>query len=69
MRASEVANIIAPPTPWAPRQRLSMSDEVETPQSSEDTEKMPSPTAKTSRRPNMSPITPAVRRKAARVSE
>ncbi len=69
MRASEVANMMAPPTPWAARDRLSMSGEVESPQRSEETEKMPRPMANTPRRPNMSPSTPAVSRKAARVSE
>jgi hypothetical protein len=69
MRASEVANMMAPPTPWAARARLSMREEVDRPQISEATEKTPSPMANTSRRPNMSPITPAVSRKAARVSE
>ena len=61
--------MMAPPTPWAARDRLSISDVVDSPQISEATEKTPRPTAKTSRRPNMSPTTPAVRRKAARVRE
>ena len=69
MSASEVANMMAPPTPCAARARLSMSEVVDRPHTREETEKTPSPTAKTSRRPNMSPTTPAVRRKAARVSE
>ena len=46
-----------------------MIEVVDSPQTSEATEKIPRPTANTSRRPNMSPMTPAVRRKAARVSE
>ena len=69
MSASEVANMMAPPTPWAPRARFSISEDEERPHTSDDTEKTPSPTAKTTRRPNMSPRTPAVRRKAARVKE
>ena len=61
--------MMAPPTPWAARARLSMREEVDSPQTSEESEKTPSPTANTSRRPNMSPTTPAVSRNAARVSE
>ena len=51
IRASEVANMMAPPTPWTPRHRLSMSELVETPQSSEASENTPRPTAKTSAPP------------------
>ena len=69
MRASEVANMTAPPTPWAARARLSMREDVASPQTSEEAVNTPSPMANTPRRPNMSPSTPAVRRKAARVSE
>ena len=61
--------MMAPPTPWAARARLSISEEVDNPQTSDEAEKTPRPMANTSRRPNMSPITPAVRRKAAKVSE
>jgi hypothetical protein len=46
-----------------------MRDESERPQTSDATVKMLSPTANIFFRPNMSPNTPAVRRKAARVSE
>ena len=49
--ASEVANMMAPPTPCTARARLSMSGVVESPQTSEASEKTTSPTAKTSRRP------------------
>ena len=69
MSANEVANMMAPPTPCTARARLSMRDESERPQTSDETVKMMSPTANILRRPNMSPNTPAVRRKAARVSE
>ena len=67
MRASEVANMMAPPTPWTPRARLSISGVVDSPQTSEDAEKTARPMANRRRRPNMSPTTPAVSRKAARV--
>jgi hypothetical protein len=67
--AREVANMTAPPTPWAPRARFRMSAVEEMPHTSDDTENRPRPTAKTIRRPNMSPSTPAVRRKAAKVKE
>ena len=69
MSAREVANMMAPPTPWAPRARFSISDEEDTPHTNDDTVNTPRPTANTTRRPNMSPRTPAVRRKAARVRE
>src|ERR1035441_7276447 len=69
IRASEVANMMAPPTPWAPRDRLSIRAEVDRPHDNDDTVKIPRPMANTPRRPYMSPITPAVRRNAARVSE
>ncbi len=61
--------MMAPPTPWAARARFNISDVVESPHTSDDTEKTPRPTANTSLRPNMSPMTPAVSRNAARVSE
>src|ERR1700678_2087611 len=69
IRAREVANMTAPPTPWTARARLSIREEVDSPHTSDEAENTPSPMAKTTRRPNMSPMTPAVRRKAARVSE
>jgi len=46
-----------------------MSEEFDNPHTSEATLNTPNPTAKTSRLPNMSPKTPAVSKKAARVSE
>jgi len=58
--------MIAPPTPCTARERLSINDVVESPQASEQRETA-RPMAKTSRRPKMSPTTPAVRRKAASV--
>ena len=67
IRASEVANMIAPPTPWAARDRLSMSGVVDSPQVREAREKSTRPMANMPRRPYMSPSTPAVSRKAARV--
>ena len=67
MRASEVANMMAPPTPWTPRARFSISGVVDRPHASDDPEKMARPMANSRRRPKMSPMTPAVRRKAARV--
>ena len=51
MSASEVANMMAPPTPWTARARLSMSGVVERPHTSDASEKTTSPMAKTSRRP------------------
>jgi hypothetical protein len=66
-RANDVANMMAPPTPWAPRDRFNIRDVVDSPQASEDSEKMISPMANNRRRPNMSPTTPAVSRNAARV--
>ena len=61
--------MMAPPTPCAARDRLSISEEVDRPQVREATENTPNPTANTTRRPNMSPTTPAVSRNAARVRE
>ena len=45
IRASEVANMMAPPTPWAPRAKLSMSGEVDSPHTSDDAEKIARPMA------------------------
>ena len=47
IRASEVANMMAPPTPCTARDRFSMSESVERPQVSEARENTASPTAKT----------------------
>ena len=68
MRAREVANMMAPPTPWTARARFSISGRGQTAdqrRQREDAE----PDGEDHSRPNMSPITPAVRRKAASVSE
>jgi hypothetical protein len=51
MSASEVANMMAPPTPWTARNRLSINDVVDSPHASEARVKPTSPIAKTSRRP------------------
>src|SRR5664280_1881037 len=66
IRANEVANMMAPPIPWAPRARFNMSDVDEMPQITDAAVNRATPTAKMRLRPTMSPITPAVRRKAAR---
>ncbi len=49
--ASEVANMMAPPTPCTARARLSMRGVVESPQTSEASEKTTRPMAKILRRP------------------
>jgi hypothetical protein len=67
-RASEVANIIAAPTPWAAREMFSTSGSQARPDVSEASENTPRPIAKTSRRPTRSATEPAVNRNAARVS-
>ncbi len=67
-RASDVANMMAAPAPWNPRERLSMSGEVDSPHTSDETENRPSPRTKIRRRPRMSPLTPAVNRNAAKVT-
>ena len=69
MSATEVANMTAPPTPCTARAMLSINGLVDRPQTSDDTVKMASPMAKTSRRPRMSPSTPAVSRKTAKLRE
>ena len=51
MRAREVANMMAPPTPCTARARLSMSESVERPQTSDATENTARPLANTSRLP------------------
>ncbi len=43
--------MMAPPTPCTARARFSIKGSVESPHTSEASEKMTSPTAKTSRRP------------------
>ena len=49
--ASEVANMMAPPTPCTARDRLSMRGVVERPQVSDASEKTTNPMAKIFRRP------------------
>src|SRR5215208_565536 len=69
MRASEVANIAAPPTPWRPRARLRRVALGEIPHRNEATVKIKKPNVKTRRRPIRSASEPAVSRNAASVSE
>ena len=66
-RASDVANMIAPPMPWKPRARMRKSGPVAAPQRSEPNVNETMPTAKTMRRPNRSAREPDVRRSAASV--
>ena len=66
--ASEVAYIIAPPTPCTARARLSISGVVESPQTAEEAVNTISPSVNTRRRPIRSATEPAVSRKAASVS-
>jgi hypothetical protein len=63
--ASDVANMIAPPTPWIPRAIARNVGSPARPQSSEPSVKTTMPTLNTTRRPTRSAITPAVRRNAA----
>ena len=69
IRASEVANMPAPPMPCSPRARLSRVGSLAMPQRNEAKVKMPKPIVKTRRRPSRSPSEPAVSRKAASISE
>ena len=65
IRASETANIAAPPTPCSARARLRKVASGASAQSSEATEKMPRPAANTRRRPSRSASDPAVSTRAA----
>jgi hypothetical protein len=65
--ASDVANMIAPPTPWAPREISRKSGPVATPQKSDPVVKATIPMAKSSRRPYRSASEPAVSRNEAKV--
>ncbi len=67
--ASEVANTVAPPTPWTARQMISSMPELEMPHSSEPTVKIARPMPNMRRRPKMSASEPAGSRKAASDSE
>ena len=69
IRASEVANIIAPPTPWSPRARLRNSGVVASPHRNDAAEKRARPTTKILRRPSRSASDPAVSKTVASISE
>ena len=60
--------MIAPPTPWTPRARLSISEVVDSPHAAEARVNTIRPTTNTRLRPNRSASPPAVSRKAASVS-
>ena len=66
--ASEVENIAAPPTPCAPRARLSSSGSAAMPESRELRLKMTRPLTNIRRRPNRSASEPVVSSSAASVS-
>lgn len=66
--ASEAANIIAPPIPCTPRERLSISGDCATPHRSEAAEKITRPIANIRRRPSRSASEPEVSSSAASVS-
>ena len=68
INASEVPNIIAPPTPCTARDRFRKSGSGASPQASDEAVKTASPSVKTSLRPSMSASDPAASTKAARVS-
>ena len=57
--ASEVAKMVAPPTPCRARKAISIPADWAAPQSSEARVKTASPAAKTRRRPKMSATEPA----------
>ena len=69
IRASEVANIAAPPIPCKPRAKLSRVGSPAIPQRKDAKVKMPRPSEKTRLRPSRSPSDPAVSRKTASISE
>jgi hypothetical protein len=69
IRASEVANIPAPPIPWRPRQRFRSVGESLIPHRNEAKVKIPKPIVNTRRRPSRSPRLPAVSRNEASISE
>ena len=66
--ASDVANMIAPPTPCPARASVRNRGLGASPHSSEPVVKIATPTAKTRRRPSRSASEPAVSRSAARDS-
>ena len=67
-RASDTANMIAPPTPCRPRDSCSISVLVAKPHRADAAVKMTRPTRYIRRRPYISARLPAVSRNAARVS-
>ncbi len=66
--ASDVANSMAPPTPWAAREPISISGLTAAPRSAEPAVNTTRPSPKTSRRPKRSESDPAVSSSAARES-
>ena len=60
--------MIAAPTPWTPRETLSIVADWASPHASEAAVKATSPVVKTRRRPTRSETAPAVSRNAASVS-
>ena len=66
-RASDVANMIAPPTPWPLRDRISISGSWARPHSSDPSVKMISPMLNSRFRPYRSASTPEVSSSEARV--
>src|SRR5215211_6381063 len=68
IRASDTANITAPPTPWSARARLRNVGSGANAQSREETEKIASPAPNSLRRPSRSASEPAVSTSAASVS-
>ena len=67
IRASEVANMIAPPTPCPARAAMRNTGPLARPQASDPAVNTARPIANNSRRPNMSASEPAMSRNAARV--
>ena len=67
--ASEVANMIAPPTPWAAREAISIVGDWARPQSTEPAVKTTKPVAKRRRRPKRSASDPVGSISAASESE
>jgi hypothetical protein len=65
---SEVANSIAPPMPWTPRERISISGDTARPHAAEAAENRTRPRTKTARRPIRSDNEPETSSSAARVS-
>ena len=68
IRASEVANIIAPPRPCTARATLSTVGEPASPQTNDETTNTAMPVTKTRRRPSRSPSEPDASSSVARPS-